>query len=68
MFSAFGRVISNAYQQSQLEAGVFAPSFVSIGDLFAGALIPGLLLVLGYGIYVVLFASSRPDDVPRIKN
>jgi len=59
-----GEVISNAYQQSQLEAGVFAPSFVSIGDLFAGALIPGLLLVLSYGIYVVLFASSRPDDVP----
>ena len=62
-----GEVISNAYQQSQLEAGVFAPSFVSIGDLFAGALIPGLLLVLGYGIYVVLFATFRPDDVPTSK-
>ena len=62
-----GEVISNAYQQSQLEAGVFAPSFVSIGDLFAGALIPGLLLVLGYGIYVVLFATLRPDDVPTSK-
>ena len=62
-----GEVISNAYQQSQLEAGVFAPNFVSIGDLFAGALIPGLLLVLGYGIYVVLFATLRPDDVPTSK-
>ena len=62
-----GEVISNAYQQSQLEAGVFAPSFVSIGNLFAGALIPGLLLVLGYGVYVVLFATFRPDDVPSKK-
>ena len=37
-----GEVISNAYQQSQLNAGVFAPDFVSIGDLFAGAKTPAL--------------------------
>ena len=59
-----GEVISNAYQQSQLDAGIFAPSFVSIGDLFAGALIPGLLLVMGYGLYVSAVAILRPHDAP----
>ena len=62
-----GEVISNAYQQSQLDAGIFAPNFVSIGDLFAGALLPGLLLVLGYGVYLVLVATFRPDDAPSSK-
>ena len=59
-----GEVISNAYQQSQLDAGIYAPSFVSIGDLFAGALIPGLLLVMGYGLYVSAVAILRPHDAP----
>ena len=63
-----GEVISNAYQQSQLEAGVFAPSFVSIGDLFAGALIPGLLLVLGYGIMWFYLLLLDPMMFRRIKN
>ena len=62
-----GEVISNAYQQSQLDAGIFAPNFVSIGDLFAGALLPGLLLVFGYGLYLVLVAIFRPGDAPYSK-
>ncbi|TNF83733.1 MAG: TRAP transporter large permease subunit [Gammaproteobacteria bacterium] len=48
-----GDVLGNAYQQAQLEAGVFAPDTVSVGDLFAGALFPGLLLVLFYLTYVL---------------
>ena len=47
-----GEVMSNAYQQAQLAQGIFAPDFVSIGDLFAGAIVPGLLLVLAYAAYV----------------
>lgn len=62
-----GEVISNAYQQSQLNQGVFAPDFVSIGDLFAGAIIPGLLLVLGYAAYVFTVALFRPHDVPQVE-
>ena len=62
-----GEVISNAYQQSQLNAGVFAPDFVSIGDLFAGAIIPGFLLVISYGLYVFVVAIVRPDDAPSVK-
>ena len=62
-----GEVISNAYQQSQLNQEIFAPDFVSIGDLFAGAIIPGLLLVLAYGSYVFGVALLRPHDVPRVR-
>jgi tripartite ATP-independent transporter DctM subunit len=40
---------------------------VSIGDLFAGALLPGLLLVFGYGLYLVLVAILRPGDAPSRK-
>jgi tripartite ATP-independent transporter DctM subunit len=62
-----GEVISNAYQQSQLNSGVFAPDTVSIGDLFAGAIVPGLLLVLCYGAYVLLTALFKPADAPSLK-
>lgn len=59
-----GEVMSNAYQQSQLNNGVFAPDFISIGDLFAGAIIPGLLLVISYALYILLTAFFRPADAP----
>ncbi len=49
-----GDVLGNAYQQAQLDAGVFAPDTVSVGDLFAGALIPGLLLVGLYLAYALV--------------
>ncbi len=62
-----GEVISNAYQQSQLNSGVFAPDFVSIGDLFAGAIIPGIILVMSYGAYVLITALVRPQDAPPLK-
>jgi len=61
-----GEVISNAYQQSQLNAGVFAPDFVSIGDLFAGAIIPGLLLVIAYATYIFVIAMLKPAHAPRM--
>lgn len=62
-----GEVISNAYQQSQLNSGVFAPNFVSIGDLFAGAIIPGLMLVLAYAAYVFVVAVIRPAAAPPLQ-
>lgn len=62
-----GEVIGNAYQQSQLNAGVFAPDFVSIGDLFAGAVVPGLLLVLAYAVYLGIVARLDPQSAPPRK-
>jgi tripartite ATP-independent transporter DctM subunit len=61
-----GDVLSAAYQQAQLDMGIFSPETVSVGDLFFGALVPGLILVLLYLLYQVLIAFVRPDSVPAI--
>lgn len=37
---------------------------VSVGDLFAAALLPGFLLVLAYVAYIILIASLRPRSAP----
>jgi tripartite ATP-independent transporter DctM subunit len=56
--------MTTAYQQAQLEIGIYSPKTVSVGDLFAGALIPGLLLVALYVIYIVVSAWFRPSTMP----
>ena len=61
-----GDVISNAYQKAQLEQGVFAPETVSVGDLFAGALLPGLMLVGLYLLWQVFVAVTQPHKAPPI--
>jgi len=61
-----GDVLSSAYQQAQLDMGIFAPKTVSVGDLFAGALIPGLLLVVFYIIYLAVMAYLKPHLMPAI--
>jgi len=59
-----GDVLSSAYQQAQIEQGNFAPDTVSVGDLFMGAVIPGLLLVVLYMIYLTVLAFIKPDLMP----
>ena len=59
-----GDVMTSAYQQAQLEMGIFSPKTVSVGDLFAGALIPGLLLVVLYVSYIVAVAFFSPASMP----
>ncbi|MES9853020.1 MAG: TRAP transporter large permease subunit [Candidatus Thiodiazotropha sp. L084R] len=61
-----GDVLSAAYQQAQLDMGIFSPETVSVGDLFVGALIPGLMLVLLYLLYIVLVAVVKPKAVPAM--
>ncbi len=61
-----GDVLSSAYQQAQLEMGIYSPDTISVGDLFVGALVPGLLLVLLYLIYLAGVAIFKPDAVPAI--
>jgi tripartite ATP-independent transporter DctM subunit len=39
---------------------------VSVGDLFMGAVLPGLLLVTLYVIYILLAANLRPGIAPAI--
>ena len=57
-----GDTLSSAYQQAQLNMGIFTPKTVSIGDLFVGALIPGLILVVMYCLYMIILARpSLPE-------
>ncbi|MCC2605136.1 TRAP transporter large permease [Planctobacterium marinum] len=49
-----GDVLSGAYQQAQLNMGNFSPDSVSVGDLFVGAIVPGLMLVALYALYVLI--------------
>ena len=57
-----GDQIGNTYLEAQQKAGNFAPDPVSVGDLFAGALLPGLVLVGLYAAY--LFVRLRPSKQP----
>ncbi|MEG9862022.1 MAG: TRAP transporter large permease subunit [Parvularculales bacterium] len=61
-----GDVISNAYQQAQLSQGIFSPEAISVGDLFAGALLPGLMLVGFYIAYQIWRAIINPASSPSI--
>jgi tripartite ATP-independent transporter DctM subunit len=57
-------VISNANQMARMEAGL-PPSALSVGDLFAGALIPGFMLVAFYLIWIALNAIFNPKACPK---
>ena len=59
-----GDVLGSAYQQAQLSQGIFNPKTVSVGDLFVGALIPGLLLVSLYITWLLILAWLRPATMP----
>ncbi len=59
-----GDVLSSSYQQAQLAMGVWSPETLSVGDLFAGALVPGLLLVVLYVIYLIMVAWLKPAACP----
>lgn len=59
-----GDMLSGINAQVQMEKGNFAPEPVSVGALFAGAIIPGLLLVVFYAIFVIIKAWRDPQSAP----
>ena len=61
-----GDQLSVAFQDAQFRMGNFAPDTVSVNDLFAGALFPGLALVGMYIVYQVIVAIIRPSASPAI--
>lgn len=61
-----GDVLSSSYQQAQLSMGIFSPDTISVADLFVGALIPGLLLVVLYMIYMGFTAWLKPTAAPAM--
>lgn len=62
-----GDVLSSAYSEAQLSQGVFSPKTVSVGDLFAGSLLPGLVLVGLYLAYIATAALLKPERAPGRK-
>ena len=61
-----GDQLNNSYQAAQLASGIFAPSSLSVGDLFAGAIVPALTLVALYIVYLIVVAFVRPQAAPPI--
>ena len=57
-------VLSNAYQQAQLQMGNYSPETISVGELFAGALVPGFMLVGMYILYLMILARLKPGVMP----
>jgi TRAP-type mannitol/chloroaromatic compound transport system permease large subunit len=61
-----GDQLNNAYQAAQLAEGKFAPEQVSVSDLFAGAVVPALMLVGAYLTFQIAVAILRPKACPAI--
>ncbi|WP_068313251.1 TRAP transporter large permease [Polycladidibacter hongkongensis] len=59
--------LSNAYQTAQRDMGNWSPEPFSVGDLFAGALLPGLALVGLYISYQLFVAFTQPHKSPPMK-
>jgi len=62
-----GDILQGANTQAQLAKGNFAPEPVSVVDLFAGAVLPGLVLVALYMGWIVLVAVLRPRACPPVR-
>ena len=59
-----GDIMSSAYQQAQLRMNVINTDTISVGDLFVGAIVPGVILVLLYLAYVLVRAAVNPESAP----
>ena len=54
-----GDVMTNAYQRAQNNLGIFSQKTVSVGDLFVGAIIPGVMIIIGYLAYAIYKNRSK---------
>ena len=61
-----GDILQGANTQAQLGKGNFAPDPVSVVDLFAGAFLPGLVLVGLYIGWILLKAVLHPKSCPAL--
>ena len=59
-------MLQGANEEAGLLMGNLAPLPVTAIDLFAGALLPGLLLVLFFIIYILILSKIKPNDLPVI--
>ena len=58
--------MSNAWQQMQVRSGEFSPNTISIAELFAGAVVPGLLIVAFFVFYQMAVAGKPEEEVGRV--
>ena len=63
-----GDIMQGANTQAQLAMGNFAPEPVSVVDLFAGAFLPGMVLVSLYMGWNLLVAWLRPAAAPALED
>ena len=54
-----GDVMSNAYQRAQNNMGIFSQKTVTVGDLFIGAIVPGILICSSYLFYTIYQNSKN---------
>jgi tripartite ATP-independent transporter DctM subunit len=62
-----GDILQGANQQAQLELGNLAPQPISVGQLFAGAIIPGLVLVGLYLAWILFKSIAEPRSCPPLE-
>lgn len=62
-----GDILQGANTEAQLALGNFAPEPVSVIDLFAGAFLPGMMLVGLYMLWIIFTAWLKPDSCPAIE-
>ena len=59
-----GDVLSSAYTDAQTSQGAWSIETISVGDLFVGAIVPGLILVSSYLLYVLIVSFLNPESMP----
>jgi tripartite ATP-independent transporter DctM subunit len=57
-----GDVMSNAYQRAQNNMGIFSQKTVTVGDLFIGAIVPGILICSSYMFYTI-YQNSKNENI-----
>ena len=60
-------ILQGANEEAALIAGDLAPNPITAIDLFAGAMLPGLMLVVMFIIFIYFYAKIYPDSCPPIK-
>jgi len=66
MLIILAEVMSTAYQQAQFEQGRFSVETISVGQIFAAALVPGLVLVGLYTAFILLAARRDQGLAPAM--
>lgn len=61
-----GDILQSAYSEAQMAQGIWAVESVSVVDLFAGAFIPGMILVVLYMGWMLLRALLKPESAPPV--